>query len=223
MNPLNLNDIAIFISSCDKYKHAWQIQRHCFDKYWSDCPFDVYFVTNFAKPPFGHHIITGPDKGWARTTLRALVKFPHPYLIFLLEDYWFNEPVNTKGLKELIWMIQTNHNIKHIRLYASKESKRIKRVSHSGYTETMNQDEPYRCSLNAGLWRTDYFRSMLEQVGEATIHECEHKFSQLSKDDLILTVKEMDFIKYDIDKNMVERGEFTGHAHEFIKKEEIKL
>ena len=43
------NKICIVISSCDKYIPLIDVQLHFFKKYWSDCPLEIFYVTE-TKP-----------------------------------------------------------------------------------------------------------------------------------------------------------------------------
>ena len=41
---------AVVVSSCDAYSDAWKPFFKLFFKYWSDCPFPIYLVTNTREP-----------------------------------------------------------------------------------------------------------------------------------------------------------------------------
>lgn len=214
---------GIFISSCDKYSWAWKAVENNFKKYWKDCPYDIHFVTNWKTPPIGNQIIVGPDYPWATFTQKALLRFPYKYLIFLLEDYWFTEPVNTQGMIQLTDLIASNSDIKHIRLYVSEGSRKVPRFSFNDQTDVLNMNEPYRCSFNAGIWNKEYLYDLCNRFRNNNIWNCEHLFTKDSTKDLMLTVKEMNYIKYDINKNMIERGILTEHGQQYLDKEGIKL
>ena len=39
-------DIAFVVSSCDKYYFLWDPFFKTLEKYWPDCPFQLYLITN---------------------------------------------------------------------------------------------------------------------------------------------------------------------------------
>lgn len=218
---MRMNNTSIVISSCDKYSHAWPVFKHSFEKYWPDCQFPVYFITNEKEAPLGTTIKTGEDQGWSNQMTKALDQIDTEIMIFLLEDYWFTEAVNKEGLNQLVQLMYNNVGIEHIRLYASKQSKEIKREPYLLETDLLNEDEDYRSSLNAGIWRTRTMKALLEP--NKSIWDSEHSMTEQSRDKMFITVRDMKHIKYNIDNNMVEKGKFTDHATKYIQQEGISI
>lgn len=218
---MNINSTSIVISSCDKYSHAWSIFKHSFEKYWPNCQYPVYFITNEKEAPLGTTIKTGEDKGWSNQMIKALGQIDSEIIIFLLEDYWFTEAVNKEGLDKLIQLICCNVGIEHIRLYVSEGSKEIQRQPYLLETDLLNEDEDYRSSLNAGIWRTQTMKALLEP--NKNIWDSEHSMTEKSRDKMFLTVRDMKYIIYNINNNMIEKGEFTDHAKKYMEQERINL
>lgn len=216
-----MNKISIVVSSCDKYSHVWPIFKYSFEKYWFNCKYPIYFITNEKDAPIGITIKTGKDKGWSNQMIKALGKIDSEIIIFLLEDYWFTEAVNNEGLEKLLQLIYYNIRIDHIRLYVSEGSKKIKRKTYLLETDLLNEDEDYRSSLNAGIWRTQTMKTLLEP--NKSIWESEHSMTEKSRGRLFLTVRDMKYLKYNIDNNMVEKGKFTTHAEKYMEQESINL
>ena len=46
-------DLTILDVSCDRYADFWEIFFKLFDRYWLDCPYKVYFGTNFKTCELG--------------------------------------------------------------------------------------------------------------------------------------------------------------------------
>ena len=66
---------CVLISSFDGYSDAWDPFIKLFNKYWKDCPFKVFFISN-EKSVSGDQIVnirTGKDLGWA-SNLKAVLK-----------------------------------------------------------------------------------------------------------------------------------------------------
>lgn len=218
---MKINTVSVIVSSCDKYNHAWPVFKHSFNKYWPDCPYPIYFITNELNAPIGTTIKTGEDKGWSNQMIKAINNIDSELIIFLLEDYWFTQNVDTKALSELVEFMKRNIGIEHIRLYSSKQSKQIKRESYLLDMDVLNQDESYRASLNAGIWRTNTFKELLEP--NKSIWDSEHSMTEKSVEKMFLTVRDMKYIVYNIDNNMIEQGKFTDHARKYMEQECISI
>jgi hypothetical protein len=74
------------------------------DRYWPDCPFRVYLVTNEAaydrKGVAVIHI--GPDRDYANNLIAAVNEVPTPWLILWVEDALFTERLDTERLLSIL-------------------------------------------------------------------------------------------------------------------------
>lgn len=218
-----MNNTAILLSTCDKYSWAWPIWTKMFQRYWADNPFPTYFITNNLDAPSGAclRIMKVGNLDWSSGMIQTLKKIKEENIIFLLEDYWFTDKVNTQGLQELCHILDTSL-VEHIRLYVSKQSKKIERKEFiTGPLDILNYKEDYRCSLNAGIWKRQTLLDLLKE-GE-DIWTAEHGMTNRSRDKLFCTVREMKYIIYNIDNNMIEKGKLTKHGKEYIRQENVNL
>src|SRR6476469_9444392 len=96
------SSVAIVVSSCDAFFDAWRPFVFFFRKYWSDCPFPVYLITNRlqVRSNLIKAISVGPDKNWASNMIAALGSIQHRYILYLQEDYFLNGPVRSDQLAE---------------------------------------------------------------------------------------------------------------------------
>ncbi len=70
----NMRDMAILVCSCDKYEDVWKPMFEMFYKFWENCPYNVYLMTNNASI---HHpkvktLSTGDDITWSKAFRNAL-------------------------------------------------------------------------------------------------------------------------------------------------------
>lgn len=103
------SSVAIIVSSCDKFFDAWRPFAFFFRKFWPDCPFPVYLITNRlrVRSHWLHEIHVGPDQGWASNMERALGQITSSYLIYMQEDYFLTGPVDREGLaRDLAYMVE---------------------------------------------------------------------------------------------------------------------
>ncbi|MGH7936698.1 MAG: hypothetical protein ACREF8_06785, partial [Chthoniobacterales bacterium] len=89
------SSIAILVSSCDAFFDAWKPFVAFFEKFWSDCPLDAFLLTNqlTVRSDRFQPLATGEDRAWSSNLLAALARLPHPYVLYLQEDYFLTAPV----------------------------------------------------------------------------------------------------------------------------------
>ncbi len=92
--------ISMVVSSCDAFFDAWRPFAFFFRKYWPDCPFPVYLITNELQVRSDRiqPIAVGPDQGWATNMQLALQQIRTPYVLYFQEDYFLTEPVREAHL-----------------------------------------------------------------------------------------------------------------------------
>ena len=98
------SDTAFIVVSCDKYSDLWGPFFKCFAKYWPDCPFDKYLVSNhqdFAEE--GLDVLKiGEDMSYSDNLRLALSKIDHEWVILWLDDVFVSRQVNTNRLLHIL-------------------------------------------------------------------------------------------------------------------------
>ncbi len=201
MTPVHNNEdlqgeCAIFISSCDAYSDAWEPFFELFFRYWSDCPFPVYIISNGKVYPDSRvtTIDIDPDQGWASNMLHVLAMHPYPYMLYLQEDYFIKRRIDTERILDLLALLK-REQAACLQLYpAPGPDMPYKRYRKVGM---ISQDKPWRVSLQARLWNTVVFRQLLAK-GERGV-DMEHKGSIRSAQlkEPFLSVKRGIFFPYD--------------------------
>ena len=81
---------ALLISSCDAYEDLWEPFFTFLFRYWPDCPYPIYLITNHLSYPDSRvqTILSGDDKGWATNMRYALEKINSSHIIYLQDDYF---------------------------------------------------------------------------------------------------------------------------------------
>ncbi len=96
------NSIALVVSSCDAFFDAWRPFVRFFEKFWDDCPFETFLLTNHLQIESSRWraLAVGDDRGWSSNLLTALDRLPHPYVLYLQEDYFLTAPVVREQLAQ---------------------------------------------------------------------------------------------------------------------------
>jgi hypothetical protein len=90
--------VAIVVSSCDAFFDAWQPFNFFLKRFWPDCPFQIFLLTNEIqiRSPRIRSLALGPDRGWSSNLLNALEQVHFPYVFYVQEDYFLTGPVQTE-------------------------------------------------------------------------------------------------------------------------------
>lgn len=82
--------IAFIVYTNDNHSDLWPMFIHFSEKYWPDCPYDKYFITNFETIPKSsfNSLKIGKDEYWSNGLLKAiaLLKSKYAYLLVTIED-----------------------------------------------------------------------------------------------------------------------------------------
>jgi hypothetical protein len=97
-------DVSFVVISCDRYRDLWDPFFGCLEKYWPDCPFRVFLVTNEGRydRPGVSVINIGPDQDYANNLITALKGVPTEWLILWVEDGVFTERIDTPRLLSIL-------------------------------------------------------------------------------------------------------------------------
>ncbi len=94
------SSVALVVSSCDAFFDAWGPFAAFFEKFWGDCPLDLFLLTNELeiRSPRLRGIAVGEDRGWSSNLIVALERIEHPYVLYFQEDYFLMAPVERAQL-----------------------------------------------------------------------------------------------------------------------------
>lgn len=101
---------VIVISTCDLYSDCWLPMIHSIKKNWPDCPFPIYFVSNYKSIEEDgiNFIKVGEHKGFGSNMKRALDLIEADNVILFLEDFFIGEEINTKMINNHIEYCEKN-------------------------------------------------------------------------------------------------------------------
>lgn len=96
--------VAFMVVSCDKYSDLWDPFFHALRKYWPDCPYAVYLLTNHKSydAPGVTVVNIGDDRSYSDNLRAATDQIEEKWVILWLEDVFISEPVDTRRFKAII-------------------------------------------------------------------------------------------------------------------------
>jgi len=153
-------ELAVIIKTCDNFSDVWRPFFILFDKFWPDCPWPIYLISEtqvFAHPKV-ITLNTGTDCEWSAMMIHALGQIETPNILFLLEDYFLNKPVSSEEITRLLEALK-NDGASCLRLYPTI-SMELK-PSNSEYFGVIDNREEYLVSTQASIWKKEELLSLL--------------------------------------------------------------
>lgn len=211
----------ILIPSCDNYEDAWQPFFGFFFKYWPDCPFPVYLLTETKKFPDERveTINLGQDFGWANNVTKALNMVEMPYFMYFLEDVFLTKPVDTQRILNLLELAK-KESAACLRLFPEPGPD----MPYKDYKEVgaIKPGAPYRVSTMTAIWDKKAFMDLMVEGESAWAMELEGTKRSASMDRPFLSVPVNDYaINYWA--TAIKKGRWFYDAIQLCKKEGIPV
>jgi hypothetical protein len=153
--------VAIVVSSCDAFFDAWQPFNFFLKRFWPDCPFEIFLLTNAieVRSPRIHSLALGPDRGWSSNLLNALDRVRYPYIFYAQEDYFLTAPVqNQQMANDFVEMIQKGASALCFRA-RSKPDAGFQPLNDRFGIVPIDSDGRTRCQVT--LWNREALQSIL--------------------------------------------------------------
>lgn len=170
--------LAVFIVSFDGYSDVWPAFFSIFDKYWSECPFKIYFVTNFKTYNYKNviNICVGEEISWFDRVRTAINQVEEEYILFMLEDYFIGQKVENTDLYEIIDYIEQK-KLKYYRLIDNPYCER-KFDTERPYISAIPTDNVYNINLQLSIWKKTFFIDSLNKINGITPWDFEILFKK---------------------------------------------
>ncbi len=149
-----MGDTAVVVVSCDRYEHVWEPFFTLYRRYWPDCPWPTYLVTD-EKDYHGFGVVTvrsGPDRGWSSRAKAAIREIGAKELLVLLEDFLLCSPVDTAWLLSLLSSMR-ELGAGYLRLVPTPGPDEDV-AGYPGIGRIL-PGSPYRASLQPAYWTAD--------------------------------------------------------------------
>jgi hypothetical protein len=218
------NKVAIYVMSCDKTSDVGVHFLSAFNRYWPDCPFNIFWGVNAKIGHLNQSNITpvlADSIGWKTETIQHLKQIKEiapslTHVIVCLDDFIFFKKVRTQFIEQI-----TNDDdlskIGYLRLKRLEESfigktfqlfEQLSKVGNS-VIFPIRKTHPYFASLQIAIWDINYLISRVEKCNN--IWDFEH-------------LKNGDRVHYSVLHSLfnythvVEKGEWNYNAKNIVKK-----
>lgn len=159
------NNVTILINSCDKYQDAWDPFIRLFKEYWPDCPYDMVINTEtiecFSESDRVRTICSDTKElTWSQRFKYCLDQIDTEYVLFCLEDYFVQKPVNTEVFYKALNLMESNKKIGMAALsYGRNDVKTGEYEDDCFFSRIIDEKNMIWCRMN--LYRKDYLMSLI--------------------------------------------------------------
>lgn len=202
-------DLVVF--SCDKYKDTWDIFFKLKEKYWKECPYKSYLVTETKKCEYSETISINQGM-WTRRARMALERLSSDYVIVMLDDFFIRSQVDQARIESIIndFGDATYYNFETMNRPSLECNK-------AGFREQM-KDQPYLNSCQRGIWDR---KKLIEQLKD-DMNPWEWEVQKINNNEKYYVNNSSEII--DIGHRYGEafgitKGKWTMEAYKFLKKE----
>lgn len=170
--------LSILIISCDKNTDVLSHQVELFGKYWGDCSFPVYLVSESKAIESNYKtILFGQQTTWTKEVLYAIDQTPGRYVLLLLDDAYLYESVNNQLFVEIVDFMEKN-SIKYYRIPRMRNRYLLKAdFPDSDNVSRLFDNRAYEVTIGITIWDKFELKNVFGD-GSRTAWEIENDFSK---------------------------------------------
>ena len=119
-------DYSILINTCDKYSDAWDPFFRILKIAWGTELPSIYLNTETKKYIDEDVNVTWltashSDIKWGERLIESLQQIPDDYILMMLEDFYFEEPIDVDLIDKALDLLKSNNNILCVQLVPQGE------------------------------------------------------------------------------------------------------
>lgn len=164
LNRTEMSDIkdkfAVLVVSCDKYSDLWKPFFKFFWRFWPDCPFKVYLLSNKVGANMSQveNLLVGDDLSWSDSLIKGVTQLKKEEYIFLvLDDLFLCDFIRTdKVLKIFNWILESNAH------YARMNPSQKPGKPYNELVSIVSKGAIYRASTVLSVWKKDILLNLLK-------------------------------------------------------------
>ncbi|MDI6792494.1 MAG: hypothetical protein QME81_06460 [bacterium] len=153
------NKFAVVVVSCDKYSDLWKPFFQLFGRFWLDCPFNVYLLSNevIANIPRVKNLLIGEDISWSDNLIKGVSQLKEKNIFLVLDDLFLFDFVNSQKILEVFdWIIKSKANYVRLNPFPRPDRQYNKLVG------VVSKGTIYRTSTVSSVWKKDVLLNLLK-------------------------------------------------------------
>ncbi len=160
MKNIFYKDCTLLVNSCDSYCDCWDGFFQLLKIQWPD--FDMNIVLNTESKTYSFadlkiqtfQMYKNKNTSWGKRMIETLKRIKTKYILFTLEDFYIESPVNTEELLKCYDYMENNPNIAYFSFFPTKDVNNIKSEKYPGF-EKRSQKGEYRLNCQIALWNRE--------------------------------------------------------------------
>lgn len=207
---------SLVIFSCDAFEDTWSIYFKLKKKYWKDCKYQTYVVTETKDCPYG---ITLKETGnWTRRMYNALSKIDTEYVITMCDDFFIRDYVDQDRIDYAISQFDNDTAVFNF----EKAYNNVIEDKKEGFGLRKN-NEMYLCSCQPSVWNREKLMSLLDKELNAWEWEMQklntsYKHYINTSGKFIIDIGYINGVPFSI-----KGGKWCNECKDFLLKEKIKV
>ncbi len=158
MNKAFADNCTLLVNTCDAYSDCWDGFFKLLHIQWQDMPLKVVLNTetkNYDSPYFDI-TVHNTDKrfAWGKRLISALKSIDTKYVIFALEDFYLESPVDEKKVIECYGYMENDPEIACFCFYPTDDENNIQSNKYPGF-EKRPQNGDYRLNCQFAIWNRE--------------------------------------------------------------------
>jgi len=158
--------MTMLVLSCDAYSDLWDDFFNLKEKFWPDCPYQWYVVTeskDYERESVGV-IKCGKELNWAGRFRKAVQTVQNSLVAVFLEDYYINAPIDNDRIKGLVnFMLAKKVDFLDLGNVFKHKINQPNKQYYADHLIVIDKHLRYGLDTAAAIWNKDY---LLEKLGE---------------------------------------------------------
>lgn len=154
-----IDKFAVLVVSCDKYADLWPPFFKLFKRFWPDCEYKTYLLSNRERfnDPSVTTLAVGDDISWSDNLIKALKQMPEAYVLLFLDDLLLYDFVKAAKVTDIFkWMAAKDAN--YIRLNPTQKPDK----PHNELIGLVSRGAIYRTSTVLSVWKKSTLLGLLK-------------------------------------------------------------
>lgn len=219
MNYASNGNLALLISSCDRFSDLWDAHIDFLNQNWPDHPRETILVTDKDTERCFENvkvIAAGDNMEMPQRIKTALKNIESEYVFLTLDDYFLIQEVDEKKIRSIVTYM-SEKKIDYIRLHKIPDSK--KEIAEFPGLFWVDLDVNYAVNLYPGIWKKEFLESTIAESLSAW--EFEVTLTQMARDKnaRCAMCKNDVFVILDV----VRKGKVLRKANRYFKKHGIDI
>lgn len=192
-----LNKYTLLVNSSDGFEDCWNPFFKLLTTNWPNFDLPVLLNTEFKEysyPGLQLKCTKANSKNlerrltWSECLIEALHQIETPYVLYMQEDYFIENPVKSELIEEFFHLMENNQNIKYIGLTHFGNCPPFKAWGKDNRLLEIGQKAKYRIATQAALWDKKTLLSYLRAEESGWMFEIFGTKRAQKRKELFLTV-----------------------------------